>query len=219
LQPSSISIEDYVGAIYRLQTADSDLLPLSELQDFFGFSPISIHEMVQKLSQRGLVEYQPYRGVKLTARGTKTAEALVRRHRIWECFLANELHIPLDEVHQLAGNLEHVTPDWISERLFKYINEPDFCPHGSKISGLTSDPIEIQLEKARDGQYFHITRISPEKKTVLTLADKYDLRPGKKIQVLQNNEAGIVMKMVDREVQFSGEALTCIWGVEISNES
>jgi DtxR family Mn-dependent transcriptional regulator len=147
----SVSIEDYVGAIYRLQNGNNDLLPLSGLQDFFGFSPISIHEMVQKLAQRGLTEYQPYKGVKLTQLGKETAEALIRRHRIWECFLANELHVPLEEVHQLAGNLEHVTPDWISERLFKYMDEPGFCPHGSIIG----DPVQVstgfQLGKAKDG--------------------------------------------------------------------
>lgn len=215
---ASVSIEDYVGAIFRMQNASGEPLPLGDLQDFFGFSPISIHEMVQKLAQRGLAEYQPYRGVKLTSKGKVTAEALVRRHRIWECFLANELQVPIDEAHQLAGDLEHAAPDWVTERLFVQLGEPGFCPHGSKIGESNLLLSEIQLEAAETGQILVVTRIYPEKESVLILARRIGLHPGQLMKVIQKNITDMKIELDDRELELSGEILSCIWGVETENE-
>jgi DtxR family Mn-dependent transcriptional regulator len=216
---SSVSIEDYVGAIYRLQNSQGDLLPLNILQNFFGFSPISIHEMVQKLSQRGFAEYQPYHGVKLTPLGKQTAESLIRRHRIWECFLANELKVPLDETHQLAGDLEHAAPDWVSERLYQYMGEPGTCPHGSTIAVSKQNLMEIQLATVPPGQTLRITRIYPETETILALVRKLDLSPGQMVKITQTNSLQKQYYVNDRELQISGESLSCIWGVESNNES
>jgi DtxR family transcriptional regulator, Mn-dependent transcriptional regulator len=215
---ASVSIEDYVGAIFRMQNASGEPLPLGDLQDFFGFSPISIHEMVQKLAQHGLAEYQPYRGVKLTSKGKETAEALVRRHRIWECFLANELQVPIDEAHQLAGDLEHAAPDWVTERLFVQLGEPGFCPHGSKIGESNLLLSEIQLEAAETGQILVVTRIYPEKESVLILARRIGLHPGQLMKVIQKNITDMKIELDDRELELSGEILSCIWGVETENE-
>ena len=78
-------VEDYLGAIYRLRVSPEALVTLSSLGEHFGLSPVSIHEMIQKLSQRGWINYHPYRGVTLTdRRGCRCA--LLRRHRLWERF-------------------------------------------------------------------------------------------------------------------------------------
>jgi Mn-dependent DtxR family transcriptional regulator len=52
-------VEDYLGAIYRLRDDPESPVPLSALGEHFGFSPVSIHEMVQKLSQQGWIRYYP----------------------------------------------------------------------------------------------------------------------------------------------------------------
>ncbi len=154
---SSVSIEDYLGAIFRLQRGGGLPLPLGELQELFGFSPISIHEMVQKLVQRGLAEYLPYKGVLLTPIGYDLAASLVRRHRIWECFLANELQVSIGEAHHLAGDLEHAAPDWITERLFNHLGQPSSCPHGSDINNLGTFPEGRPLSEGVVGQVMRIS--------------------------------------------------------------
>ena len=108
-------------------------VPLSVLGEYFGFSPVSIHEMVQKLSQRGWIVYHPYRGVTLTESGEEVALALLRRHRLWERFLTDMLHVPWDEAHEMAGNLEHAAPESVTERLAELLGDPDSCPHGEPI--------------------------------------------------------------------------------------
>ena len=125
--------EEYLGAVFRLRKGSGVPLPLPRLQAYFSFSPISIHEMVQKLEEQGYVVYIPYRGVVLSAAGEQVAAALVRRHRIWERFLTDMLAIPADSVHQVADQLEHAAPELVTERLAQILGQPDACPHGSLI--------------------------------------------------------------------------------------
>lgn len=128
-------VEDYLGVIYRLREGADTPLPLARMQEYFNYSLISIHEMVQKLENQALVSYTPYRGVILTELGEKIATALVRRHRIWERFLNDLLKIPEDVVHTVAGQLEHAAPELVTERLAELLGQPDACPHGSEIPG------------------------------------------------------------------------------------
>jgi DtxR family Mn-dependent transcriptional regulator len=126
-------IEEYLGVIYRLRQEPEMPLPLARLQEYFNYSLISIHEMVQKLENQEMLIYTPYHGVVLTAAGDKIAAALVRRHRIWERFLNDLLGIPSDMVHDMAGQLEHAAPELVTERLAEMLGQPDQCPHGSAI--------------------------------------------------------------------------------------
>ncbi len=125
--------EEYLGAIFRLRHDTDTALPLSQLQLYFGYSPISIHEMVQKLTTQGLVTYQPYRGVTLTPDGERIGMDLVRRHRLWERFLTDLLDFPADSVHEIAGQLEHAAPQEVTERLARLLGNPENCPHGDPI--------------------------------------------------------------------------------------
>lgn len=123
----------YMGAIYRLRETCGNEVPLPEIQKYFGFTLISIHEMIQKLHNDGYVNYARYHGVTLTDKGEQVALALLRRHRIWERFLADELHIPADQVHTIACSLEHAAPEAVTERLAGRLGQPEACPHGSLI--------------------------------------------------------------------------------------
>jgi len=215
----SISIEDYLGAIYRMEPKDRQPLPLGDLQEHFGFSPISIHEMVQKLVQRGLAEYIPYKGVLLTDTGRTTAAALVRRHRIWECFLANELQVPIDEAHNLAGDLEHAAPDWVTERLFTHLGQPVSCPHGSDISEHDALPEGISLNNGEAGKKYLLTRISPENKNSLHLAREYGLLPGETVRVTGRADGQVLVEINGCDKKIHSEELECFWGMDITDGS
>jgi len=125
--------EEYLGAIYRLRASASTPLPLPRLQEYLNYTLISVHEMVRKLESQALASYEPYHGVRLTDAGEQIAASLVRRHRIWERFLADKLAIPTADTHAIAGQLEHAAPDLVTERLAALLGEPEFCPHGSTI--------------------------------------------------------------------------------------
>jgi len=139
---SSQAVEMYIAGIFRLRQSPSASVSLRQLQQYFNFSPISIHEMIIKLNDQGLLTYHPYKGVLLTEEGERLATSLIRRHRIWERFLVDSLHFQPEEVHEIADQLEHAAPEEVTDRLSVLLGNPEACPHGSIIPPMASTKIK-----------------------------------------------------------------------------
>lgn len=128
----SASEENYLKTIFHLQTKD-DNVTTNELAERLRTKPASITDMMKKLKTRKLVNYQPYRGFRLTPEGKKIALGIIRRHRLWEYFLAEKLKFNWDEVHDVAEQLEHVSSKKLVDKLDEYLEHPKFDPHGDPI--------------------------------------------------------------------------------------
>lgn len=131
---SSPAVEEYLETIYRLTENDGPA-NMTALAERLAISPVSTNEMVRKLEERGLVAYEPYKGVSLTAAGAQRAESVIRRHRLWERLLTDVLGMPWDQVHVEACLLEHATSDLVEECLARYLDQPTTCPHGVPMPG------------------------------------------------------------------------------------
>lgn len=127
----STSEENYIKAIYHLQGDGS--VNTNELAAELKTRPASVTDMMKKLRTKKLVHYQAYRGFRLTAEGKKLALLIVRRHRLWEFFLAEKLRFSWDEVHEVAEDLEHVSSKKLIDKLDEYLGFPRFDPHGDPI--------------------------------------------------------------------------------------
>ena len=182
------SEEEYLGAIYRLRVRSEKPLPISQLSAFFDYSPVSVHEMVQKLVMQGCVEYHPYYGVMLTARGEDIAKSLLRRHRLWERFLTDVLSIPWDDAHEIAGRLEHASSDLVTEKLSAFLGDPESCPHGESIPPALHNYNDLCLTNVPLGSQAKITRISPETPGLLHRVRDMKLLPGYLISVLEQGD-------------------------------
>src|SRR4029079_19835937 len=90
--------------------------------------------MVRALARAGLVENEPYNGVRLSPAGSRLAALVLRRHRLIEQFLVQILGMRWDEVHEDAEQLEHV----VSERLIERIAPMRAQPPTESHSGLRS---------------------------------------------------------------------------------
>jgi len=183
-------VEEYLGAIYRLRASAETPVPLSQLAAYFGFSPVSVHEMVQKLKSKGSVRYHPYRGVTLTETGEGAAIRLVRRHRLWERFLTDILEIPWDEAHEIAGKLEHVATGLVTERLAAFLGDPQACPHGAPIPPQGRSSSQVSLRSLPKGAQAQITRIAPEIPALLQRLCESGVVPGRRVQVLSQSAVG-----------------------------
>jgi DtxR family transcriptional regulator, Mn-dependent transcriptional regulator len=128
----STSEENYLKTIFHLQTKD-DNVSTNELAERLQAKPASITDMMKKLKTRKLVNYQPYQGFRLTPEGKKVALSIIRRHRLWEYFLAEKLKFNWDEVHEVAEQLEHVSSKKLIDKLDEYLAFPKFDPHGDPI--------------------------------------------------------------------------------------
>jgi len=146
----STSEENYLKAIFHLQS-DQDTVTTNALAEKLHTRPASVTDMMKKLRTKRLLHYQPYRGFKLSTEGKKVALDIIRRHRLWEFFLAEKLKFKWDEVHAVAEDLEHVSSRKLIDKLDDFLGNPKFDPHG--------DPIPDSLGKMEGGEQINLTQL------------------------------------------------------------
>ncbi|NND33287.1 MAG: metal-dependent transcriptional regulator [Saprospiraceae bacterium] len=129
----STSEENYLKALYKIAQVKGNPVSTNDLADELSTSAASVTDMIKKLFEKKLVDYQRYQGAVLTSEGGRLATELVRRHRLWECFLVEKLGYGWDEVHDLAEQLEHIKSVDLVDRLEEYLQFPRFDPHGDPI--------------------------------------------------------------------------------------
>jgi DtxR family Mn-dependent transcriptional regulator len=128
----SVSIQDYLKAIYWLQESD-ERPSISSLARVQRVSAASASAMVKKLAALELLEHEPYRGFHLTAAGERVALEVIRHHRLLELYLAETLGLDLANVHEEADRLEHVISEELEERIDRALGFPTHDPHGDPI--------------------------------------------------------------------------------------
>ncbi|WP_434036763.1 metal-dependent transcriptional regulator [Formosa sp. 4Alg 33] len=127
------SEENYLKVIFHLQQDVDKGVSTSSISERLNTKSASVTEMVKKLSEKKLVNYQKYYGVHLTESGLVHALSIIRKHRLWECFLVERLNFNWDEVHDVAEQLEHIKSAKLVEELDKLLGRPSYDPHGDPI--------------------------------------------------------------------------------------
>src|SRR5437868_14238530 len=135
VQPESVtsSIQDYAKAVYALEARAGGAVSTNDLAERLGVTPGSVSAMLRKLSDVGLVEHQPYHGVRLTQKGRRVALEVLRHHRLIELFLSEELGMPWDRVHAEAEVLEHAISEDLEQLIADRLGHPKLDPHGDPI--------------------------------------------------------------------------------------
>ena len=105
----------------------------SELSRCLQVSPAAVTDKIKKLSDEKYLRYSKYKGVQLTDKGLAIGQNMVRRHRILELFLHEELGLTWKNVHEEAERLEHAVSDSLINRMESKLGFPKFDPHGDPI--------------------------------------------------------------------------------------
>ena len=201
--PPSSSVGDYLKAIWEL--AGSGAASTKEVADRLSVSSASVTNMFGRLQEMGLVGYERYRGASLTRRGLVEALRLVRRHRLIETFLLEQLGYSWQDVHEEAERLEHAVSDRFTERLAELLGHPDRDPHGDLIpaadGSFASERLK-PLSETEAGQLVHIIKVSDESVSVLNHLGERGLVPGR---VLVIKEVRAVDGVVTVEDEGGGE--------------
>jgi DtxR family Mn-dependent transcriptional regulator len=154
----------YLKSLFELSPEDEPVA-IADVAARLGVSPVSASEMIHRLERRRLVVHRRYRGVLLTDAGRQHALGLIRRHRLWECFLHDDLGLAWAAVHDQACELEHAAGDVVTEALAERLGRPARCPHGNPIPdakhGLAPDPT-APLSTLREGDEAQLVSVHPE---------------------------------------------------------
>lgn len=144
----TISEENYIKSIYHLQQ-QSDTVTTNSLAQELQTRAASVTDMLKKLQQKKILEYEKYRGFRLNATGNKVALNIVRRHRLWEYFLVTKLGFEWDKVHAIAEELEHISSKDLIQKLDNFLNYPQTDPHGDPIPDMNGKiPVISQVSIA-----------------------------------------------------------------------
>ena len=160
-------------------------------------SPVSVNEMCRKMEDQGLVSYQPYKGVSLTPEGEKHAYYILRRHRLWEVFLVQNLGLDFDEAHKAACQLEHSTPNLVSDRLDAFLEYPKVNPEGDPIpraDGILPIYPWLSLLKIPAGQACHVIRCDTDQIGSAFLNER-GIYPGVSITVLATASDSLLIQV------------------------
>jgi DtxR family Mn-dependent transcriptional regulator len=185
----SRAVEDYLKAVYKLQQ-NVETVSTTALADELGRSAASVTNMVKGLAARGLLEHEPYRGVKLTASGELTALRIIRRHRVLELYLIERLGFTWDNVHEEAERLEHAASEVLIDRMAGALGEPSFDPHGSPIptrEGVISLTERTCLTQLGSGARAVVREVSDESAEGLRRLAALGLVPGARIHVMDRS--------------------------------
>ena len=206
--PSS-TVENYLKAIYMAQSDESDgkrLVPMGRLAHLLGVVPGTATTMVKALAESGLVTYEPYAGVRLTAAGQKLAAMVLRRHRLMELFLVQVLGMSWDEVHDEAERLEHAASDRVIDRIDAMLGRPSADPHGDPIPDPEGTVVAQEyhtLLTCPVGAPVVMMRVTDQDAEFLRFLESSDLKPGQTVSVEVRDSAAdqvVVRGKNDRQI-------------------
>jgi len=193
-ETTSESIEMYLLRVAMLQESGQPV-PVPQLAQELSISPVSAHEMCRKLTDRGLVQYEPYKGVTLTGEGDALAQRVLRSRKLWQTFFVEKLNIAPLEAEEIACRFEHVTPDELADRLDTFLQssltETEMQPSCPLTSLTTGEPAQIVS--------FGVDKVSRE------YLMHQGVQAGQVIEILAAAEDGALLVIV------SGRHLTLSW--------
>jgi DtxR family Mn-dependent transcriptional regulator len=158
-----------------------------------GVAPPSATAMVKKLASQGLVDHQPYRGVRLTRAGERIALELLRHHRLLELYLARTLDLGIDAVHAEADRLEHALSERLEDRIDKALGSPTQDPHGDPIPDAKLRIVQSKskrLTELQPGDEATVLRVPDGDGELLRYLVTLALIPGERLHLVQAEPFG-----------------------------
>jgi DtxR family Mn-dependent transcriptional regulator len=176
--------------LYDINKKASDLTKafLDKLAERLGVTPVSANEMVKRLEEQGLVSHTPYKGVGLTKKGREAACSVIRRQRLWECFLYDHLKIEWAQVYEFACSLEHATAPEVTEALAGFLGDPKTCPRGNPIPAADGSfkPLDaLPLSELKLGQAARVVAVNATVTDVLKYLQEKNILPGREVAVVE----------------------------------
>lgn len=176
----SESMEKYLKVIFGILEQE-ERASTTVIARRLEVAPASVTAMIKKLQRRRLVTYRPYRGVRLTRAGERTALEIVRHHRLLELYLSEALGVPWDRVHDEAEKLEHVLSEDLENRMADALGDPVFDPHGAPIPSRDGKIRRIEtrsLSSVESGAEVEVVEVTDSDPGLLRYLGEREMYPG-----------------------------------------
>ena len=190
-------VEDYVTLIWKAVEWPGGMPSTTDLADQLGVTASTVSANLKKLARDGYIRYEPYGRIELTESGREIAVGVVRRHRILETYLVNQLGLTWDQVHDEADRLEHAVSDLVLERMDAVLGHPRKDPHGDPIpdsNGVTVRDDSLPLSDISPDTTVEVARISDRSPDVLRYLQKRGIVVGSQVRVVDVSQAASALQ-------------------------
>lgn len=190
-QAISFTEENYLKTIYSLSRQNTGKIANLSIAEMLHINPATVTEMLKKLNEKNLIDYNRIDGAALTTQGQSLALKVIRKHRLWETFLVNKLSFTWDEVHEIAEQLEHIQSDKLIRQLDKFLGFPKFDPHGDPIpdkNGQLPQSQTFPLVTVNQPGSFRLIGVANHTPAFLQYLDKIKMTINDRIEVKEIQE-------------------------------
>lgn len=200
--------ENYLKVIYHLAQTEENGIATNAIAQRMDTKASSVTDMIKKLNEKKLIDYQKYQGVYLTELGVYTAKMIIRRHRLWEVFLVDILQFSWDEVHDVAEELEHIKSEKLIDKLDAFLGYPKEDPHGDPIPNakgeVASGEKELLAETKTNYEYICVG-VKDTSAVFLQYLDRQKISLGTVIKVINKEDfdQSLTIEVKNRQIIIS----------------
>ena len=186
LNTRRIQIEHALKYLFHTEYLQHTTTPES-LSVKLSLSPRRTNQLLKHMASMGLVD-EVDGEVRLTDEGSAYALRMVRAHRLWERYLADETGLSGDEWHHTAERLEHSTSPEQLEALAEQLGNPLYDPHGAPIptaEGVIGPPMGQPVTTFSTGDVIVVTRVDKDHEQLYAQILAEGIVPGMQMRVLE----------------------------------
>ena len=177
--------EDYLKALLSI-SEKGGAVNMGGLSKSLDVKTPTATSMIKKLATKGYVSYEKYKPLSLTGSGMKAAALILRKHRLTEMFLVENMGFGWEEVHDIAEQVEHITSPRFFAKMDELLGYPKFDPHGSPIpdrDGHITPLPYIKLSECAVGDRFLFTAVTNSSQDFLKFLNSRELRLGSRLNI------------------------------------
>lgn len=198
----SLTEENYLKAIYALNSDKVSIASTNAIAERMKTKASSVSDMLRRLKDKELINYQKYQAVTLTEQGEQIAISIIRKHRLWEYFLVKKLKFGWDEVHDLAEQLEHIRSPKLTNHLEEFLEYPEFDPHGDPIPDRNGKfPVELShtLADSNQNEVVTVVGVKDHSTEFLGYLDQLSIQLGTQLTIRNINSFDKSMELLNNE--------------------
>lgn len=210
----SESVQNFLKSLLTLQQG-SGLVSTGAMAEILQISAPSVSDMTQRLEEAGLLTWRKWRGIRLTPEGENEALMILRRHRLIELFLVEELGYELPEVHAEAERLEHAVSERFIEAIARRLQEPGLDPHGDPIPAADGTILRRRLQPLSEwpgGKPASVARIRSRSEAMLRDIVSQGITLNARVEIMQPDAQAdpLTLRINGRRQRVARQAADCI---------
>jgi DtxR family Mn-dependent transcriptional regulator len=161
--------------------------------------------LIASMESQGLIESHGS-DIHLTPEGERWAMHIVRAHRLWERYLADEARMPLEKVHNEANRREHGSTAAQLDEMEAALGHPSRDPHGDPIptrGGELARAEATPITSWQTDRPARIVHLEDEPAIAYQQITAAGLRLGQTIRILENTPQRYILSDGENEYRLA----------------